>query len=186
MSVDLEASDLNYVIVNGIPTPGRCKISGAALTFDWDIKKGHGMVGATTVFTGRAPVEFTLTLEFWNNEQLLEWEAGASKLFQAPKPLGLKAALGIKHPLLDELGLTGSFVVKKRGQLELNANGLHSIQIELLEWFPKPKPALVKPKTAVPAVEQDVLPAKTAGDMALVEMQKEFNDWQAAANGPSR
>ena len=41
------AFDLNYVTVNGIASPGRARIQGAGAPYNWEIRQGYGMSGAT-------------------------------------------------------------------------------------------------------------------------------------------
>lgn len=175
------AFDLNYVTVNGVASPGRARIQGAGAEYNWEIRQGYGLSGATVVFRGRALSAPTLYIDMWTPDHFVEWEV-FKKLLEPPKPLGMPLALGISHPLLDDLGIS-SLVVKKRGQIEINPNGIWTAPIELLEYR-KPIPRIVKPRGAVPAADAGASPAKTEADKALVEAQKAYNEAKAAAAAP--
>lgn len=180
--IDMRSPGLNRMTVNGVPSPGRVRISGAGIPLNWEVRPGYGMTGATVVFRGRGLSKFTCLFEFWDQDQLDMWDPFA-KVFDVPqKPIGPKLALGVSHPVLDALGIR-SAVMENMGQLEINASGLWSITVAMLEYR-APIKAIVKPRGAVPPADQGGVVAKTEADFALVDMQAQFAKAQAAANGP--
>ena len=58
--INPNAADLNFVIVNGMQSPGRARLSGLAVNHRWDVQKGHGIEGGPVVYSGRENAEFTL------------------------------------------------------------------------------------------------------------------------------
>lgn len=179
--IDPKSNALNYVIVCGIPNPGRASISGAAVVYNWDVQPSYGMSGAVTVYKGRGISEFTLTISLWELPHFIAWPAFA-KLLEPPKP-GIKLVVEMIHPTLSDIDVK-AVVVKSRGALERQSNGVWTSTIALMEYRP-PIPALVKPRGSIPGVDKGVpIPPQTEAQKALAEQQKAFDAAKAAASTP--
>lgn len=177
--IDPRDPALNYVVVNGVQSPGKAEITGADVQYVWDVKQAYGMTGAYTVYRGRAPVEFTLTITLWKPEHFLAWPLFA-KLLEPPKP-GIKLVVGMAHPILSAADVK-AVAIKKLGQLTRDmSSGLWRSVTQCLEYRPL-VPALVKPRGAIPAVSKGAgVPAKTEADKALEQARQDFVTARAAA-----
>ncbi len=176
--IDPKSPALNFVTVNGFPSPGKATITGAAIPWNYDVHPGYGLSGATTIFRGRGIAEFTLTIELWAPEHFLAWPLFV-KLLEPPKP-GLKLVFEMQHPILAAQDIK-SVVVKSLGALERQSNGIWKCTIQLMEWRP-PIPALVKPRGSIPGVAKGKpIPPKTEADLALEKARVEFEAARAAA-----
>lgn len=164
--VDPRSLEHNYVVVNGITSPGKAIITGANVKWKYDVKSAYGLEGATTVFHGRDISNFTLTISLWAAVHFLQW-AWFVKMLEPPTP-GIPLVVEMKHPALTAADIK-AVVVKELGQLERQSNGLWTSSIQCMEWRPPPKkPALVKPRGSIPGVEAGkVIPPKTEADIAL-------------------
>lgn len=178
--IDPASSALNFVIVNGIPSPGRATITGAAIPYKYDVREGYGLSGATTTFHGRGVVKFTLTIDLWDRLHFLAWPL-FSKMLEPPKP-GLKLVVEMQHPILSAQGIK-AVAVESMGALERQSNGLWRATIQCLEWRP-PLPALVKPRGSIPGVSKGKpIAPKTEADLALEKARVEFEAARNAARG---
>jgi hypothetical protein len=174
------SSALNVVVVNGIPSPGRATITGAAIPYKYHVQEGYGLSGATTTFHGRGVAKFTLTIDLWDRIHFAAWEI-FKKLLEPPKP-GLKLVVEMQHPILSSQGIK-AVAVESLGALERQTNGMWRSTIQCLEWRP-PVPALVKPRGAIPGVAKGVpIPPKTEADLALEKARVEFEAARSAARG---
>lgn len=178
--IDPRDSALNVVVVNGVPSPGRATITGAAIPYKYHVQEGYGLSGATTTYHGRGVAKFTLTIDMWAREHFLAWPLFA-KLLEPPKP-GLKLVVEMQHPILSAQGIK-AVAVESMGALERQGNGLWRCTIQCLEWRP-PVPALVKPRGAIPGVAKGKpIPPKTEADLALEKARAEFEAARTAARG---
>ncbi len=178
IAIDPRDPALNYVVVNGVPSPGKAIITGADIPYNYDVQQGYGLSGAVTVFRGRGVSEPTLTIQLWERAHFLLWPLFA-KMLEPPKP-GIKLVVEMRHPLLSAADIK-AVAVKRLGQLTRGANGIWTSTTQLLEWRP-PLPALVKPRGAIPGVDAGkAIAPKTEADIALAKATVEFSEARAAA-----
>lgn len=178
MILNPASNELNYVVVNGVQSPGRATISGLAIPYVWDVKRAYGMSGAITIFRGRDVAKFTLTIALWRPEHFLVWPIFA-KVLEPPKP-GVPLVVSMQHPSLSAADIS-AVAVERLGIPERQPNGLWLSTSQIMEYRP-PLPALVKPRGAVPAVDKGKgIPPKTEADKALEEAQKQFTEARTAA-----
>lgn len=125
--------------IAGLSSPGRAKVSQAAQSFDWDVKKGKGSSGATVTYQGRAPAEFEVAFYLWLPEHFSAWKTYSAVLTKGQADSKNIAALDVSHPYLAQLGIK-SVVVKSVGQLEPQRDGdtLHVATVKFIEYV-KPK-----------------------------------------------
>jgi len=156
---------VDYIILNGLKSPGRAIIRGAGTPRDWDIRKGFGFSGATVVFVGDNLAKFSVEIFLWDfPKHWLEWQRFSKVLERPPAPgdattLGdggflpsvSPKALSIVHPVLNmgPLHIT-SVVIEDVTQFEQDETGGFRCEIKMLQ-FRKPKPMLAKPDAATPA-----------------------------------
>lgn len=180
MSFAIDPTDpaLNYVVVNGVQSPGRAQLTGVKVPYKYDIQQSYGMSGATTIFRGRGIVQFTLTITMWERAHFIAWPL-FSKLLEPPslfKPLLVE----MRHPLLSAADVKG-VAVESMGQPERQTNGCWIATINLIEFRP-PQQALVKPKGAIPSPEKGApIAPKTEADLALVAANAQFSAARDAA-----
>lgn len=179
--IDPTSSELNVVVVMGVPSPGRARITGAAVPYKYHVQEGYGLTGATTTFHGRGVAKFTLTIDIWDRLHFLAWPIW-KKLLEPPKP-GLKLVVEMQHPILSDQGIK-AVVVESMGQLErVPSEGVWRCVIQCLEWRP-PLPAIVKPRGSIPGVAKGKpIPPKTEADLALEKARGEFEVARNAARG---
>lgn len=167
---------LNYVVVNGVQSPGRAQLTGVAAPYKYDVQEGYGLSGATTIFRGRGVARFTLTISLWRPEHFIAWPFFAA-LLEPPKT-SKPLVVQMRHPLLSMADIE-AVAVESLGAPERQSNGVWTATISLLEYRP-PKPALVKPRGAIPSPEKGApVTPQTEADKALVVAQAEL----AAARG---
>lgn len=146
---------LDYVILNGIRTPGRATITGAGSPRTWDKQKGWAMSGATLIFTGDDLSDFEVHVDIWEDRHWTEWTPIAKLLEKRSTGLGAKF-LNIIHPQLYRAPLRITAVaVRDVSQWTKSKSGLWSCTIALTDWK-APKPALGKPDASIDKPEQGI------------------------------
>jgi hypothetical protein len=129
------------------------------------VKPSYGMDGGVTIYKGRGPTKFTLTIAIWLPEHFGQW-ALFMKVLEPPSKLK-PFVVEMQHPVLSAAGVR-DVGVESLGMPERQANGLWLATIQLLEWR-KPREALTKPKGAIPAVDKGKpIPPKSVVDRELV------------------
>lgn len=139
------ADAFDYVVLVGEPSPGLCDVSGAGRKYEWDIRKGHGLAGATVVYTGEGLAKFTVRFFVWDNEPAEgpdlwdDWHTWWARLDTTDKTKGLD----ISHPYLDELNIK-SVVVDEEKQWTQVEPGYFAKDVSFLQ-FREPTPETGKP-----------------------------------------
>ena len=165
---------LNYVVVGGMRSPGRARLTGADVVYKWDVQEPYGMSGGATRFRGRGLSKFTLAIDLWKPEHFLAWDA-FKKLLEPPTPTN-PLVVDMGHPVLSDAGIK-SVAVEKLGQLTRGDNGIWTSTSDILEYR-APLPSLVKPRGSVPSTDANApVTAKSANDL---ELEKVMVDLQAA------
>ena len=118
------------------------------VTNEWDVKKAKGADGAKATDNGYTPSQFSMRWLLHKPEHFKVYEAFVADAKPRPgkEP---KPTLVIVHPLLQMYNLT-ICNLEKIHFLEAKAVDQWEARIDLVEWFPAPKP--VK-KDATPASE---------------------------------
>lgn len=172
------SAEHNYVVVAGIPSPGRAQFTGVSTNYKWDSQPSYGMSGATQIFRGRDISKFTLTITMWRREHFVQWAIFA-KLLEPPSPTK-PLVVSMSHPVLAAAGIS-AIAVESVGQPERQSNGLWVATIKLMEYRP-PARALVKPRGAIPAVDKGKpIAPKTAADLALEAAMSDLSAAREAA-----
>jgi hypothetical protein len=171
--IDPKSGSHNYVIVAGIRSPGRARLTGVEAPFQWDVIPSYGREGAKTIFKGRGIAKPTLTLWFTSKADpatgltdFVQWEL-FKRVLQPPKP-GKPFMFEMSHPLLTAADIK-AVSVESIGEPERQDNGVWVVTIKLIEYRP-PKPALVKPRGAIPSPDKaPPITPQTAAQKAAVE-----------------
>lgn len=123
------------IIVAGDYLPGLARVGKVKRTFKWDKKEGPGTQGDTITYRGTRLVEFVIELEFWEAEQVDEWDAKRPGL--EPDPRSIRA-LDVIHPVLERQKVR-SIVVEEITELSYVKGGSWTVQIGVNEFKPAPK-----------------------------------------------
>lgn len=188
MAINPDGRELNYFTIRGVNSPGRCRISGADRTFRWDEAEGQGII-ARLRLRGLKLARFTIAVDMWMKEQLVEWELFTQALLP-PELLyggaaGYKKTLsgtGIDHPILAAAGIT-AVVLETIGQLTLT-KGIWTSELKFIEYRPVQAVPVGKVDRSVPAVRKGpVVTAQSEADKALVEGRAKAEKARVAAGG---
>jgi hypothetical protein len=154
----------DFIVLQGLPSPGVAVVRGASSPRNWDVQKGYGLTGATTIFTGEDLAKFDVDILAWETQHFIEWEVFARATLVNP-PIGARPiSMSIQHPLLNAAPLSILQVVVTnvtQWEQDSDGGGLFMRTISFLQYR-KPRPALVKPLEGPPgspvAVEKPVDP----------------------------
>lgn len=154
----------DYVLLAGRKSPGLAEVVGASSPREWDERKGYGVSGAISVFTGRALAKFSIRLRLYTPEHWAEWYAWKPLVDRMPKRrIGGdgtdSGALDIWHPHLEALSIKAVGVVEVM-QPEQAEAGEWVIEIKVIE-FHRPTFGLAKPEgataTPVDPIEEQII-----------------------------
>ena len=137
-----EDNELDYILLAGVRSPGRCVISGASRKEKWDVKDADGQDGASTVRKGKTPAQFSVAFSLHadpmaDEDDFDRWRTFLKTLrttVTGKEPI----ALDIYHPDLAELDIK-AVVVESIGAKTHDGKGGATIQVGFLEYSP-PKP----------------------------------------------
>ncbi len=169
------------VTMAGIVCPGICKIGEFKTKREWDIKKGKGVFGATITFIGRPPSTGSITFYLWTSDHFNQWATFRDLFKFDPTKKDVKA-IDIYHPSLVDIDMT-SFVCEGIGAVKHEGQGLYSITVDLLEYFPAAKKSAI----GTPSGSTGGKPQGGGGaslDPIADAQQKEIADLLAKAQQP--
>lgn len=161
----------DYIILGSEQSPGVCSIVNAASIRDWEQRKGYGLSGASTVYTGDSLSEFEIEFSIWDSADLngamfTKWYRFAQVLKKVPRGQRPRS-LFIWHPFLAEIGIS-EVVVTNVGQfVQDRETGLFTKRVKFLEYR-APLPILAKPKGAIPNAADGGISAPTAAQAAIL------------------
>jgi len=137
----------DYIFVGGVINPGVCKVSEFKRAHEFDVKKGKGALGATVTFVGRPPAKGSIQFLLWKSQHFVDWDIFRALLKYDPTKKKVQA-IDIYHPSLADIDVN-SVVTESIGNIVHEGDGLYSITVEFLEYFPPPnKPAVSTPTGA--------------------------------------
>ena len=173
-------SSWDVVILGTTPSPGFCKVKGFKRVHEFDIKKGKGTVGATVTFTQKPPVEGEITFYLWDNGSMgtghnhfVEWEAFRPLLKYDPTKKTVQA-IDLFYPSLADIDVS-SVVTTNIGGIEPDGdNGMYSITVAFLEYFPPGKNSAVStPNTSGTGGPPPVVPGTPPGTPPPTDPEQE-------------
>jgi len=141
---------VDYILLAGQKSPGLADVIGAGSPREWDIRKGHGISGANSVFTGLSLARFSVKLRLYTVQDWSDWHAWKPLVDKLPTRRGGEGKdsgkLDISHPFLQMCGIKAAGVEDVL-QPEQTADGEWTIEIKFIE-FRRPKFGLAKPEGA--------------------------------------
>ncbi len=167
----------DYAILGGdVITPGQADILHGKSKRKWDIRRGYGLSGAISVYTGLDIEQFILRLKMWESAQIDYYSRKVVPLLEAPERGKAPAAIKFFHPSVSDPPINIRAVgVVEVSQLEQVEDGLFQVEIVLIPYTGPPKPAVVKP-----IVAEDTRPKPENERQVLI--QKLSDQIQQAAN----
>ncbi len=180
-----DAQGWDIVLLAGHVSPGRCEVTGATRSQEWDVKRGKGAAGATITYTGIKPAEPKVKLYFWLPSHFDAWTKFLP-LLQTDPTKKTPTALAIYYPSLAVIGIS-SVVVKEIGAIEYEQTGLYSVTIDFLEYLPPPKKSAVgTPTTSTQGANKSKggAAAGTPPDPVTERQQREIAKLLAEAQKP--
>ena len=126
------------------------QVTGSPITNKWDIQKSGTADGAPSKDQGYQPWQPSLQVSIWNQE-LYEAYVDLLRIAQ-PRPgkTGSKPIIVVSHPRFQIHGIE-KFRLEKLHPLKKVDSYREMMQVDLLQYFPEPKPI---PPPATPAEPQ--------------------------------
>lgn len=175
MVIDVTSSSLNYLIIEGVRTPGTIvAIDGLEAPYKWDSFPGYGVNGATNIFKGRDIAHPVVTFQLFQfPDDMIAWDA----IIQLLKPPTVIAPfiVDVSHPLFAASNIK-SFGIEKITFPMPDAQKRWFAKIHFIESRPrtfaaaKPKGSIPSPSVAPPTVQsqldKDLIAAQKANEAA--------------------
>ncbi len=140
--------------LGGKVSPGLAEVTGGHAPRKIDVRKGYGLTGASTVFTGIDIDGFQVRLSFVTQAEIDDYDTNFVPLLAAPPSGTNPKALDFYHPLVSDppIGVRSVLVQDVSQLTRVGDDGLWIVDIKLMP-FVKTKPALAKPtaSTGAPA-----------------------------------
>jgi hypothetical protein len=125
---------LDVVNLAGIDTPGRAEIGEWKRVNDYDVKVGKGTAGATITLKGQPPAKGSIKFYAWRPDHFARWDTILPLLRWDPAKDKNKQAIGIFHPLLDDIGVSAVMPPESIGSWQHEGGLMFSRTIEFLEF----------------------------------------------------
>jgi hypothetical protein len=142
----------------GERVPGIVVPPGGGLERSIDVKKSKGSKGAIVTYNGDDPANIEWDVLIWTPSQWSRFQ-DMMPLIQPRKPDEYPPPLEAGHPALALVGIKSIFFTRI-GFPQID-NGVGTIGLKAVEWFPQPKP-VKKPSNATP---KGAPPVKKPGDV---------------------
>lgn len=160
----------DVVIFSGIAY-GFCELSGFDREYEWDIKQGRGVQGATCTFVGQGLAKGSVKFFAWEKEHFDSFKTILKIITYDPRKKATAQAIQVWHPSLIEQNVN-AVVPQKIGKWEHDGQGLYTRTVEFLEFKPPPKIDITtSPVTSLPNEVKELDPAlksaKSEFDQAL-------------------
>jgi len=135
---------IDHFLLAGKKSPGIAEILGLGSPRKWDIKKGYGTSGATTVYAGDDVAKFSAKIFLTTTADWDAWHAFAPLVEKAPDGSKPKA-LDIWHPQCEQKDIRSVVVEDVVGPSRDGDDGRWVVEIKFIQYR-APKPAMAKPK----------------------------------------
>lgn len=177
----LYPQEWDYIFIGQVKSPGVIvKISGFGRKYDWDVKKGKGVAGATKTFTGKPPALGTITWNFWAVGQVPQWEE-FQKLLKYDPTKKTVSAVDIYHPSLVSTDVL-SVVTEEISPVLPLGGSLYEVSVEFGEYLPAekknatgtPDGSKTTPKGTTPGVPAD--PIADAQQKQIADLLKQASE----------
>ena len=121
--------------------PGIAEIGDIKTKNEFDVKRGKGVYGSTLTFVGRPPSHFSVTFKLWLAQHFPAWDLFRPLFKYDPAKKAIQA-IDIYHPALADIELT-SVVCEGIGAIHHEGQGLYTIVVDFIEFFPAQKTSSV-------------------------------------------
>ncbi len=137
---------VDYVLIEGQPTPGIGYVEKSGIIITWDKIRGYGYGGAVSRFTGVDLSEFNVRYQLWTDEDWQDHENFFPVVASPPRGVRPKAK-DIWHPFLEALGIK-AITTKGASQPEPILDGtVYEVTIPCLQYG-KPRTMYGQPQGA--------------------------------------
>lgn len=168
------------ITVGALSWYGKFEIHRARRLYDWDVKRGPGLEGATQTYRGKKPQAFEIAFYIWTDLMWTNWKA-FSLQFQYSGIKGLVIPVDVVHPSLNQIGIS-QIQCDYLGVLErVGDDGMWTVPVGIREYFP-PLPLNA---TTTPAGAATTSPVGTPGvvpNPAIAALQAKIAALQAQAS----
>jgi hypothetical protein len=174
----LDQISVDYIIIGGQKSPGKCTIKSYSLEWGIDARQAYGLDSATLVPTGRKPAKLELEFYLWDPADFPAWWIFSKQFFSRPAllvPKGLASlALSIQHPAVNNppINVKSVMVEATTGMLP-DGEGGWSSTISFIEFL-KPRPTLPKPPAAIPSAASPKPTAQDASDREIQSLKAQL------------
>lgn len=125
---------VDEVVLGGFKTPGLAVVDGLGLEYDWEVRKGNGVSGATKVLKGRGLSKCTIKVTLYTETEIAAWEEFVSKVrYQEKAETQTIKGYDITHPLAAFYGVK-SVTVSRILPMEQQSTGEWETGIECEEY----------------------------------------------------
>lgn len=125
---------VDEIVLGGFKTPGLAQVQGLGLEYDWEVRKGNGVSGATKVLKGRGLTKFTIKVTLYTEAEIAQWEEFVSKI-RYPEKATTQTIKGydVTHPLAAFYGVK-AVTVSRIAPMEQSDNGSWETGLEVEEY----------------------------------------------------
>jgi len=164
----------DVVVLGGVTSPGKVKISGHDLEAKWDVKTAAGQKGATTTLKEQPPRVVTCVFTLTDEDDFDAWPAFQAQIESTINGATPKA-LDIYHPDLASQRIT-SVCQGKIGGAVHDGKGGQTRTVTFQEYFP-PKKAGGTPKGSVTKTKAPDPNQAALDELAKLTKQYEKTPW---------
>lgn len=126
------------LVLNGVRSPGKCKLSGHSFKVEWDVQKGAAQKGATLALKSIPLRTFTATFELADPADIEAWPDYERLIYSSIPASGDPVALRCEHPDLASRRIT-SCVLADLGGVTHADNGGQTIVVQFQQYAPPKK-----------------------------------------------
>jgi hypothetical protein len=120
--------------LGGFKTPGLAVLDGIDLAYEWEVRKGNAVSGASKFLKGRGLTKATVKVTLYTEQEIAEWEEFISKI-RYPEKESSQTVKGydITHPLANLYGIK-AMTVTRIMPMEQQGDGSWTTGLELEEY----------------------------------------------------
>lgn len=125
---------IDAVVLGGFTTPGLTVLDGIDLVYEWEVRKGNAVSGATKYLKGRGLSKATVKVTLYTEVEIAAWEEFISKIrYPEKESKQTVAGYAIQHPLANLYGIK-AMTVTRILPMEQQGDGSWSTGLELEEY----------------------------------------------------
>lgn len=159
---------IDFVILNGIRTPGTATVKKADAPRHWDKRGGYGMAGSFPVGGWRELTEFDVEIRLTTNADWDYWWSKIDPIIARDPPGKRPKAINVWHPWLASKKVQSAVMQNELQPTLEDVSGIWLITLQMLEWR-RPKIVLAKPDAAAPTTPQDPIDAQILANTKQIQ-----------------